>query len=273
VQPYFEERDLLAPDLGGAFWNTASGDCYVGISPRWFVDVWGDHNREGSIAAFLASLDFRSGELRVHPRLATFLRIYGITHLLSPYPLDRPLLPFAGRTGSAYVYRVDGSARVRFVSGARTVSDDKQAVSILLAADFDPAREIVLHDAPPDLGRPSAATEDGRATIVSEDQRSLVIQVVAPADGFLLVADTFYPGWTASVDGRPTAIYRANMSVRGLQVPAGAHEIRLEYEPPGFRLGLVVSITGLVLLALWLTGALWLARRVNGHLIRPIHGQ
>ena len=67
-----------------------------------------------------------------------------------------------------------------------------------------------------------------------EDSRQLVIEAEAPEDGFLLLADTFYPGWTAQVDGRPTPIYRANLSVRGIQLPKGRHEVRFTYDAPGF---------------------------------------
>jgi hypothetical protein len=253
VEPYYEARDLLEPNLGGGYWGIASADCYAGISARWYVDLWGDHNREASIVSLLAAPDFRTGDLRVHPRLPNVLRTYGVTHVLSPLPENPSVLPFAGRAGQAYVYRIDGSARVRFVSSALVVTDDKQAVATLLAADFDPGRQIVLHDAPAELGgpRPAAAPGTARAEIAGEDQRSLAVRVTAPADGFLLVADTFYPGWTASIDGRPAPLYRANLAVRGVPVPSGAHDVRFTYEPPGLAQGALVSGVALSLLLLW----------------------
>ena len=264
MQPYYEARDLLEPNLGGGFWNVPSADCYAGISARWYIDLWGDHNREGSLAALLAVADFNRQEMRVHARLPLFLRTYGVTHMVSPFPLSATtVMPFAGRAGQAYVYRVEGTARVRFVSAARVVSDDKEAVPILLAADFDPNREIVLHDAPADLGaaRASAAPGTGRAEITGEDQRGLTVRVTAPADGFLLVADTFYPGWTVSIDGRAAPLYRANIAVRGVPVPAGTHDVRFAYEPPGLAQGARISAVAFGLLLVWTAGAAYSARR------------
>ena len=270
VEPYFEARDFLEPNLGGGFWDVPSADCYAGISARWYVDLWGDHNREASVAVLLASLDFRTQELLVHPRFANFLRTYGVTHVLSPFPQRGTLLPFAGRAGWAYVYRVDDAQRVRFVSTAHVVADDKEAVKTLLAEDFDPGRAIVLHDAPAALGAAhegTTAAGPGHAAITSEDPDGLAITVTAPADGFLLVADTFYPGWTATVDGTPTPVYRANISVRGIQVPAGTHNVRFVYDAPGLAQGLRITLVALTLLLVWLGTAAYVGRRTGGSVI------
>ena len=61
---------------------------------------------------------------------------------------------FVARTGNAFVYRVDGTARARFVRSARRVTDDREAPGRLMASDFDPDREILLHDAPEAEVRP-----------------------------------------------------------------------------------------------------------------------
>jgi hypothetical protein len=149
------------------------------------------------------------------------------------------------------------------VSGARVVSDDTQAVAVLLAPEFDPDREIVLHEAPADLesARPAPVPGTARAEITGEDQRGLAVRVTAPADGFLLVADTFYPGWTASIDGRAAPIYRANLAVRGVPVPAGTHDVRFAYEPPGLAQGMRISAIALILLLAWTAFAAYAARR------------
>jgi hypothetical protein len=263
VEPYFEARDLLEPNLGGGLWNVPSSDCYAGISARWYVDVWGDHNREASLAALLAAPDFRAQELRVHPRLPNLLRTYGVTHLLSPFPQRGSVLTFEGRAGSAYVYRIEDAARFRFVARAHVVTDDKAAVAELLAETFDPNSVILLHDAPPELGAVGAPVRVGTAAIslVHEDQRLLALDVTAPADGFLLVADTYYPGWTATIDGRVTPLYRANISVRGLQMPAGSHAVQLRYHPPGLALGAWISVSALGLLVAWALAAHGCSRR------------
>ena len=265
--PYFQLRDALAPNLGGGFWGIPSGDCYVGISPRWFIDVWGDHNREVSLMAFLAGYDFDAGVLRIRPNLPTVLSAYGVTHLLSSFPVQGAELPLAGRTADAFIYRIDGAARVRLVPGARHLSD-ADAAKRLLDPAFDPAREVLLADAPATVDpgvdqaiAPPAGSPASRAAIIRETQTEVVVEAAAAADGFLLLADTFYPGWTAEVDGRPVTLYRANLSVRAVQLPRGPHVVRFTYEPPGFALGLRISLLALSLLLIWSATAAYAVAR------------
>ena len=261
VRPYYELRDVLAPNLGGGLWNIPSGDCYVGVSPRWFVDVWGDHNRELSLMAMLAANDINGGLLRVRPSLPSILAAYGVTHMLSSYPVEGARLPFEGRSGSAYVYRVEGAARVRVVPVGRRVTD-AEAAALLLEPGFDAARTVLLHDAPADIGplagaaAASAAADGGRAAIAGETHDTLTIEAAAPADAFLLLADTFYPGWSAEIDGRPVPIFRANLSVRAIQLPRGTHTVRFKYEMPGLSRGLTVSGAALLLLLAWTAAAI-----------------
>jgi hypothetical protein len=278
VEPFFALRDVLEPNTGGGFWNTPSADCYAGISPRWSTDVWGDHNREASLVSLLAYLDFEARTLRVHPALAKVLRTYGVTHVLSPFPQQGSAFALVSHEKNAYIYRVDGAQRVRFVRAARHATTDQETARRLLDFSFDPDREILLHDAPdsvhPTVDEIGDAPSDtaaggsialtaGRAVVTREESRQLVIEAQAPADGFLLLADTFYPGWTAQVDGTPTPVYRANLSVRGIRLPKGRHEVRFSYEAPGFVRGLQITLLAVSMLLLWTGGAVYLDRRVR----------
>lgn len=271
VAPYFQLRDALAPNLGGGLWGVPSGDCYVGVSPRWFVDVWGDHNRELSLMAFLAAYDFEAGALRVRPNLPAVLRAYGVTHMLSTLPAQGADLPLVSHTGNAYVYRIDGAARVRFVPAARHVTD-ADAAKRLLDAAFDPDREVLLHDAPASLhptvdDRVEPPPAPARTAITREDQREVLVETASGTDGFLLFADTFYPGWSAELDGAPVALYRANLSVRAIQLPKGSHVVRFTYEAPGFRRGLSISVAALSILLVWLGVALYVAKGARDRIV------
>jgi hypothetical protein len=232
------------------------------------VDVWGDHNREGFVSV-LAQPDFEAGVLRVNTALAAKLfGAYGVSHVLSPFPQQGAAFALVSHGKNAYVYRVDGAARVRFVRAARHVKTDQEAVTRLLDAGFDPDREILLHEAPDSAGPGvedakdvSTHTAASRPVVTHEDTRQLVIEAEAPEDGFLLLADTFYPGWTARVDGTPTPVYRANLSVRGIQLPKGRHEVRFGYDPPGFARGMQITLLAVSTLLIWVGGAAYLDRR------------
>jgi uncharacterized membrane protein YfhO len=97
----------------------------------------------------------------------------------------------------------------------------------------------------------------GRATITRETGRELVIETTAAEDGFLLLADTFYPGWHAQVDGVDTPIYRANISLRGIALPKGQHTVRFTYTPGSFFRGLWITLIALSAILFWFATAAW----------------
>jgi hypothetical protein len=275
VAPYFQLREVLEPNVGGGFWNTPSADCYSGIAPRWHVDVWGDHNRDG-IMSQLAALDFDRQTLHVRPALIRALKTYGVSHLLSPFPQHDVALTPISSSNNAYVYRIVGATRTRFVRTARHGESEQVTVTRLLNPGFDPDEEILLAWSPDSIPRTTGDSAEesghvsasaaahptgGRAVVTRDDSSELVIEAEAPENGFLLLADTYYPGWTATVDGTPTPIYRANLSVRGIELPKGRHQVRFTFEAPGFRGGLRISIAAVSALLIWAVGAAYLDRR------------
>jgi hypothetical protein len=86
----------------------------------------------------------------------------------------------------------------------------------------------------------------GTAAILEESEGFLRVRARAAADGFLVLSDTFFPGWTAAVDGRPAGIAPAYGLFRAVPVPAGDHEVTLRYRPLSFRAGLLLSAAGLL---------------------------
>ncbi len=73
-------------------------------------------------------------------------------------------------------------------------------------------------------------------------------------DRYLFIADTWYPGWSASVDGKDSTVYRADYVFMAIKVPAGATNIRLEYRPLSFIIGSLLTLAGIifcVILGVW----------------------
>jgi hypothetical protein len=139
-----------------------------------------------------------------------------------------------------------------------------ELLAALAAPDFDPLAASYLEtgggdgdtQAPAD-GSPSAP-QRGRAAAILRDEPSLVeIDAELAAPGLLVLADTFYPGWRASVDGKPARILAANHLFRAVALPPGRHRVRFEYAPASLRIGAAASLAGGAV-ALWLA---WRARR------------
>lgn len=95
------------------------------------------------------------------------------------------------------------------------------------------------------------------ARIESETQTSVELEAVASRPGRLVLLDTFYPGWHATVDGEATEIEPANAAFRAVEIPAGTHRVRFTYRPASVYVGGGLSVAALALLA----GVLVLSRR------------
>ncbi len=83
----------------------------------------------------------------------------------------------------------------------------------------------------------------------------------SPNGGDFVLAEQFYPGWRAYLDGKPVRIRPYSRAFQQVTVPTGAHRLRFEYRAEGLRAGAAVSTASWVLLfaALALT-----ARRSGG---------
>ena len=77
--------------------------------------------------------------------------------------------------------------------------------------------------------------------------------------GVVILSDSYYPGWQATVDGEPARIYAANHLFRGVEVGAGVHEVRFIYRPSSIRIGAGLSFVGVIVLV-----ALFIAARHEG---------
>lgn len=88
-------------------------------------------------------------------------------------------------------------------------------------------------------GAPPSPSESVQITSYSPD--IVTLEVRARTAGFVVLADTYYPGWTATVDGSSVEILRANRAMRAIPVDAGTHTIVMRYHPQTFFIGALLS--------------------------------
>jgi len=119
------------------------------------------------------------------------------------------------------------------------------------------AQGVVLLDA--EQGA-DALQKYGAGTFVSNAQiewqeyraNSLRLRVLNSSQqvSWLLLSDTYYPGWRAWVDAQPVPLVRANHAFRAVPIPPGTHEVQMSYMPTHFLLGVLASGTAIGVLAL-----------------------
>ncbi len=264
LRPYFAIRDLVQPN-SNLYWGLATADCYAGIAPSWHEDVWGSHTRGSIVVAPTIRPMLREHRLDAKPSFLSLMRAYGVTHVISPFVVDAlaPEVPLEAQPGrEAKVYRVPNSSRVHVAEHAVISADTRAAVGIMTSDAFDPDRDVVLADAPPALVAASNANAAppvigrGHARIVHDEEEAVTVEADAPRGGFLVLADTFFPGWLAEVDGKPTPIYRANVSVRAVPLRAGTHQVRFLFRSAAVRRGRLIGGAAFAVLLGWLVLAL-----------------
>ncbi|RKY21056.1 MAG: hypothetical protein DRQ55_05600 [Planctomycetota bacterium] len=135
--------------------------------------------------------------------------------------------------------------RARLVPRARIEPDQETALALLLDPEFDLINELVLAAGEP-LNSALPAGQVGRtAIVVSEPDRVRVdVSLVQPA--YLLLADSYFPGWVALVDGEPRPIRRADVALRAVKLEPGDRQVEFRYEPGSWRLGLALAALGLL---------------------------
>src|SRR5439155_109539 len=107
--------------------------------------------------------------------------------------------------------------------------------SMPLQTGFDPGKLTVLeHNSDEERGPELKASRPGdraaRAKIIIDEPESIRIDADTPKDNFLILADTFYPGWVARVDRHIVPIVEADSLMRAVLVPAGRHVVEFNYE-------------------------------------------
>ncbi len=108
--------------------------------------------------------------------------------------------------------------------------------------------------------RPCEGSED-TARIVDRGTTSLTLKVRSECAGLLVVSDAYYPGWSATVDGRSTRIYPTDVALRGVEVPRGTSTVEFRYRPAWFRVGVLVALLALLLVVAFAIATWALKRR------------
>jgi hypothetical protein len=140
-----------------------------------------------------------------------------VGYVVSPRELN---LPIVTRTSDVIVYRNDQVLPRVWVAPAES--------------DLNSVSEIV----------PGSLVES-----LTDSGNAVTIRAASAQAGWLMLSDTFYPGWRALVDGVPVEIQIANEAFRAVRFPAGSHTIEFRYEPQSVTLGLIVSLASLVVIA------------------------
>jgi hypothetical protein len=153
------------------------------------------------------------------------------------------LSAFEGSSGLRVFLDRGALPRARMVHAAVSVPDESAVLAAVKNPAVDLRRTVVLQGPAPAL----EVCDSGDVDIARYQPTFVVLKVSSRCRGMVVLADAWFPGWKASVDGKPAQIYRAYNLVRGVVVDAGDHEVIMRYRPISVFIGMALAGLGVLL--------------------------
>lgn len=183
------------------------------------------------------------------------LGLLGVSEVLQS-PEDDPLrvrqlrLVYSGPDARVYQNRL-ALPRAFLVDRVVRVNSGNAALSTVANPAFDLHATAVAERPIFGLSRSKGreASPAGTARITHYGADRVTVEATAPRLRMLVLTDTYFPGWTASVDGRPASVEQVDYLLRGVVVPAGTHQVEFRYRPVSWRIGWIISAAALIVLA------------------------
>ena len=105
--------------------------------------------------------------------------------------------------------------------------------------------------------------KDSLSTIrlTNYEPNQLVYETSSPQDGIVVFSEIYYPGWTATIDGKPADIARADYILRAMNVPAGKHTIEMRFDPQSLHITEGIAYGAMALLLVGVIILIWIYRK------------
>ncbi|KKS81423.1 MAG: hypothetical protein UV55_C0014G0012 [Candidatus Gottesmanbacteria bacterium GW2011_GWC1_43_10] len=235
-----ELRNEIAPNLN-LLYNLSTPDSYSTLAPRR-IDYYN-------------SLIFTSYQLTNESQQLDFLQLRLIslrdtTHILSAFPLTNSDLSLYKKfeltdfdNQPMYIYKNKAAVpKYYLISKFKIVTTIEDFLTQVTNPDFDPKTEAVVEKP---LTAPSSSLPIlADINVLQEQNAELKLAVNTNQAGVLVITNSYYPGWEATVDGKQQEIFPVNFINQGLWLNQGKHQIYLRYNPSSFRFGLFISAVG-----------------------------
>lgn len=245
-------RNAFSPDANPIF-NVSQHDVYLGRN-LYRSDLM------DSLVRSSLNQDAKEATLSSH----TILDLLSIRSIVSYIPIHSDSLQETSVTptdgGMLRLYTNNTALPRAYIAYEATAAGTlSEAASRIFDPTFTPGKTVLLESR--DIKKniilkqfisQTAVTHTGGSVNIVSDTHSKVEIAIRhnPAQGLLILTDTYYPGWNGYIDGEPTPIYPANVKQRAIIVPQGDHTVSYVYRPQSVSTGLTISIIAGVVTAL-----------------------
>lgn len=258
---------VLIPNQIGLLYGLRQAHGYDGLSPRRVTELAGPIGTGGASAA-----GYRENTVALHGSeplspivvlLAPTRELLGVRYLLLPpgTPPAEPRLRPVYDGADARVFEDPAALPRAFVAPRARCADDRAAVALLRGRGVVPADEVVLADcagapvapeARPMISPEARIVVAPEARIVVDEPARVVVAASTGAPAWLVLTDTWFPGWRARLDGAEVPLRRADHAFRAVALLPGRHEVEFAFTPRGLALGAGITLAALAVVAVLL---------------------
>ncbi|RKX23232.1 MAG: hypothetical protein DRP45_10725, partial [Candidatus Zixiibacteriota bacterium] len=244
---------------------------YHGNQLRWYDDLLG-----GPALTTVPEEQLLRRGLLANPR---FLNLVGIEYMIDPtgglYPPEhfgkQPTSVIGNLGYGQLLHNPNAFPRVFLVDRYQVIEGDsvvnvagtdttriRNVVIETLHGDTDLRQVVLLEESPDSELVPADSVMTDSAWIIDYQAERVVIKVETVQDRILVMTDTWFPSWTATVDGQPTRILRADAAFRAIEVPAGSKQVVFEYRSERYQTArLMTWLTVAYLMIVVTAGLFW----------------
>lgn len=177
----------------------------------------------------------------------------GVRYLISPYKINSPnielLKSFHSDETFIYIYENKKTLpRIRTVNKYKIVNTVEEITTIFNSDKFYP-QEIVYIENDHHISLPpkmEIVKSKISSLLISDNKISVIVETNNPT--FLVINQSFYPGWKAFIDGKEENIFAANLNEQAVLIQKGKHAVKLIYDPESYEVGKIITLISLVAL-------------------------
>jgi hypothetical protein len=250
---------VLMPGHVGLVYGLLEAHGYDGLTPRRIEEVTGPvgTGRAPHQGLLENTLALHGSEPLSGARLwsSPVFDLVGIRYVLLPpgTPTPRAEFSVAYDAPDGRIFRNEAAFPRAFLVGRARCVDDREARRLIAARAVDFRHEVLLADCADQVPATEPPGPGASARIAGHGPHTVRVRTVTDRPAYLVLTDSWYPGWTARVDGRGARLWRANHAFRAVSVSPGEHLVEFHYEPAWLTIGLVISGVSLAGVAVMLT--------------------
>lgn len=204
---------------------------------------------------FMTAVDGTVGNLRrviiyISQYNSNLLDLLNLKYILSKDEINSPRLKLVYNKDINIYENMQALPRAFIVYKAKVIKDEDQILKELASQNFNPREYAIVEDDLDFKELSESVSLNSEVKIINYKPHLVVIDTNLPNNGFLVLSDTYYPGWKAFVDGKESKVYRANYILRAVYLAKGKHQVKFIYDPLSFKVGKYISLFTLFSLSL-----------------------